>query len=443
MKRRISYQAILIALGLVALPILLWKNFGILRPPSVHMDDPESVRWDGQNPERVPLAIRFPNADLDWPKGHPDFQIEPWMQPQLNFWIEVFTRFTSKQAVLHDARHVDRVFEIIPIDGLTREQTDQQLETARNRWRDILLSVAEKESEPTRMNAIESRVFRMYLGVNEADKFRAVTQPGRLRAQTGLRDSFQRAIRESGKYLPMIEEIFEKNDLPRELTRLPFVESGFVIGAHSKVGARGIWQFMRSTGRQYLKIDKGIDERLDPVRSTEAAARYLAFNYRTLQSWPLAVTAYNHGRGGVQRAVQSVQSTEIRRIIEEYQSPSFGFASRNFYLSLLAAIEVERNAEKYFGPIERHPPLDYVEVGIAHYVRTSDLIRFLNLDEERFKALNPGFNDQIWSGRVQIPAGYRIKIPTDWGGDQRGAREAFWTAYNSMPDEVKSRRRAK
>jgi len=76
---------------------------------------------------------------------------------------------------------------------------------------------------------------------------------------------------------------------------LPHVESSFNPAAYSKVGAQGLWQFMRSTGRRYLHIDSTVDDRLDPFRSTQAAAQLLAYNYHLLGTWPLALTAYNHG----------------------------------------------------------------------------------------------------------------------------------------------------
>ena len=102
------------------------------------------------------------------------------------------------------------------------------------------------------------------------------------------REKFEQAIKRSGRYLPLMESIFAREyNLPVELTRLPFVESSFNIRARSKVGASGIWQFMRSTGKLFLKINDGVDERNDPIRATEAAAKLLKMNFGSLKSWPL------------------------------------------------------------------------------------------------------------------------------------------------------------
>ena len=103
------------------------------------------------------------------------------------------------------------------------------------------------------------------------------------------------------------------------------------------------------------RIDSAVDERMDPFRATEGAAQLLSYNYRLLGTWPLALTAYNHGAAGMRRAVEATGTTDYVRINRTYRSASFGFASRNFYPSFLAALTIEQNPEKYFGPIERAP----------------------------------------------------------------------------------------
>src|SRR5436190_2077228 len=113
--------------------------------------------------------------------------------------------------------------------------------------------------------------------------------------------------------------------IPAEIALLPLVESSFENRALSNAGAAGIWQFTRGTGRLYLNVNRRLDERLDPLKATRAAARLLHDNYNALESWPLAITAYNHGRAGIQRA-QSEAGSEIAKIIEQYRGPAFGYA---------------------------------------------------------------------------------------------------------------------
>lgn len=110
--------------------------------------------------------------------------------------------------------------------------------------------------------------------------------------------------------------------------------------ARSKAGAVGLWQFIKATGKRYLTITRRRDDRRDPIRATEAAARLLKHNYEALGSWPLAITAYNHGKEGMLAARVAVGSSAIEDIISGYTGPRFGFASRNFYAEFLAALEV-------------------------------------------------------------------------------------------------------
>ena len=134
---------------------------------------------------------------------------------------------------------------------------------------------------------------------SDVDRFRAAAGDDRLRTQTGVRERFREGVQSSRRYIKAMEEIFEREGVPVELTRLPLVESSFNLSATSKVGAAGIWQFMPATGRLYeMKVSNAVDERRDPLIATEAAARFLRSNYEKLGAWPLAITAYNHGPGG-------------------------------------------------------------------------------------------------------------------------------------------------
>ena len=142
---------------------------------------------------------------------------------------------------------------------------------------------------------------------------------------------------------------FRDRGLPEDLAYLPHVESSFNTHAYSKYGAAGMWQFMRATGRRFLKVNYVVDERLDPLTATRAAAQLLKDNHKLLGTWPLAITAYNHGEVGMQRAVRKMGTKDIVAIIERYKGRSFGFASRNFYPQFLAARRVARSWRAHFG----------------------------------------------------------------------------------------------
>ena len=184
---------------------------------------------------------------------------------------------------------------------LDRPHESSRVLAARQYWEKVLLSVHRKQDHPESLNSDEMRVYKLYADVHEPNKFLDAAHRKRLRFQLGQKDRFIEGLKASGRYLTLMESVFRNADLPIELSRLPFVESSFNVRAHSKVGASGVWQFMRSTGKLFLRIDDAVDERNDPIRAAEAATRLLRGNYDSLQNWSLAVTAYNHGRKGMMR----------------------------------------------------------------------------------------------------------------------------------------------
>jgi membrane-bound lytic murein transglycosylase D len=162
-----------------------------------------------------------------------------------------------------------------------------------------------------------------------------------------------------------------------------------------------------------MRVDDAVDERLDPYRSTEAAAQLLAYNYRVLGSWPLALTAYNHGAAGMRRARETVGTDDFVKINRTYNSRTFGFASRNFFPSFLAALTIDENPEKYFGPLERRPEQKFREITMPAYVRLTTLERTLGLDREQLRVLNPAWRPPIYQGTRLVPRGYRLRLPAD------------------------------
>ena len=106
-------------------------------------------------------------------------------------------------------------------------------------------------------------------------------------------------------YFPIFEEYLDKYDIPLEIKYLAIVESALKPNAKSYVGAKGLWQFMYSTGKMYdLKVSSYVDERSDPIKSTEAACKYLSNLYRIFNDWDLALAAYNSGPGNVNKAIR-------------------------------------------------------------------------------------------------------------------------------------------
>ena len=250
-----------------------------------------------------------------------------------------------------------------------------------------------------------------------------------IRSQLGQRDRFQEGLRKSGLYMDEIKRIFKEVGVPEQLAVLPHVESSFQLGAYSSAGAAGIWQFTRSTGRLYMKVGYEVDERRDPLIAAHAAAKLLKYNYKQLKSWPLAITAYNHGVNGMKRAKRR-HGDDIVKIIESYRSRRFGFASKNFFSEFMAALEVSKHPRQYFPGIVMHEPFKFIETPIDDYVHISTLVKHFEMSRKEIAEYNPSLRRPVISGKKRIPKNYLFKAPVDRNLD-------LSVQYASIPEELK------
>ncbi|MEJ2543543.1 MAG: transglycosylase SLT domain-containing protein [Calditrichaceae bacterium] len=259
------------------------------------------------------------------------------------------------------------------------------------------------------MDKAQKKLFHQLKGFKNKNDFLEARH--RIRVQRGQKNKFKRGLEISGRYMPFLKATFAKYNLPEELIVLPHVESSFNYKAYSSVGAAGIWQFTRGTGKQFLKITYEMDERLDPILATDAAAKLLKRNYEILDSWPLAITAYNHGAHGMKRAVRKLKTNDLNTIIKNYRSRYFKFASRNFYCEFIAALHVVQNYMRYFGPINFESPIKYKEYKLTQYINYNTLVDHLKIDEDLFRKYNPALRHPVYDNSKHIPKGYRVRLP--------------------------------
>jgi membrane-bound lytic murein transglycosylase D len=355
------------------------------------------------------------------------FVVDGRLRKNVDFWVSIYTQYDTHQGLIHDSKYIDRIYEVTPAGNAA---------IAKRKWRAVLLSLHRKRKNPERWSEEEKKVALLFEGAPDAKdpiRFLKAAHFKRLRFQLGQKDRFLEGLQQSGRYLPLMEEIFKKEGLPIELTRLPFVESSFNLKAHSKSGASGIWQFMRTTGRRFLRVSATVDERNDPLRATEAAAKLLKRDYELLGTWPLTVTAYNHGSTGILRAVRKVGSSDLEEVVQDYRSRSFGFASGNFFAEFLAAVEVERNAEKYFGKIERAKLLEGLEVALPAGIEFRELCGFLKLNPQALRELNPALSHKILRGRSYLPAGLLLRLPLDPSLGREAQARVFLAGFEQIP----------
>lgn len=333
----------------------------------------------------------------------------PALQPAVAFWTRIYAEVDSNAGLVHDARHLDVVYEMVRLPEDASYRTRERLTSTVKKKYALALRTLSK-GKRTNLSSLEARVLALW---PEGVSNRALRQASeRVRFQRGLSDRFAEGVVRAGRWEPYIRDVFAEEGIPPEIAALPHVESSFNPHAYSHAGAAGLWQFTRGTGRLFLRIDYVVDERLDPWASTQAAAALLQDNYRKTGTWPLAVTAYNHGSAGMARAVRELGSDDISVIVDKYDGRTFGFASRNFYAELLAAIEVERNAERYFGALPVEPPADYTIVELDHYYRVSTLQSVFGVDAKELREHNLSLLPPVWRDQKYVPRGYVLRIPS-------------------------------
>lgn len=334
-----------------------------------------------------------------------DFPIPVELKQDVAFWVNVYTKVDTLSGHIHDAYHLGVVYETLTLTG-QRRTDEKTLKAAKARYAAILDRLAGGRTD---LNAEEQRVLDLWGPGITSGKLRQAAD--NLRFQRGQADRFRRGLIRSGEWLEHIRTILAERNMPAGLAALPHVESSFNPDAYSSVGAAGIWQFTRSTGRRYLHIDYVVDERMDPFAASSAAAQLLEHNHQLTGTWPLALTAYNHGASGVRRAVKQVGTSDIDTVVRKYQGRAFGFASRNFYVSFLAAKEVSENPGRYFEPYDSASPIDYTRVELSHYLSMETFVQAFNTSPGELKPHNRALLDPVWSGKKRIPQGYVMRVP--------------------------------
>ncbi len=243
---------------------------------------------------------------------------------------------------------------------------------------------------------------------------------------TRIRDKFELWLSRSGRYLPLMKDIFKKNNLPEDLVFVSLIESGFNPYAYSRAHAVGPWQFIRGTGRKYgLRIDEWIDERRDPVKSTHAAANYLKDLYAMFHSWPLAMAAYNAGEGRVGRAMAKSKADDFWDLRStRYLRPE----TRNYVPKFMAATIIAKNPEKYGFNLDYYEPLRYDEVTIDRPTDLRLIAKLASVTYEDLKNLNPELKQSVTPLNYED---YRLKLPI-------GTQAVFEQNFAKIPDWEKT-----
>jgi membrane-bound lytic murein transglycosylase D len=334
------------------------------------------------------------------------FPVPEVIRTNTDFWVRIYTEVSLEEGLLHDSEYPHIVYEKVKHGGRKGKALSDHIDQRRKIYTEAIANV--RDSFENTWGPVEKQVASAFKLAPEGALAGA---HNRVRHQTGQKERFKQGLERSAMYLDTISAILKQYGVPDELKYLPHVESSFDAEAYSKVGAAGLWQFMRSTGRSYMKIDYMFDERRDAIISTYAAAKFLRANYNMLKEWPLAITAYNHGPNGIRRAVASVGSSDIGVILQKHESATFKFASKNFYSCFVAVLRIMEEPEKYFKNIQYKPKFQATSIKLPFSIRADAICKSLGITEQQFKQLNPSLRPIVFTQKKPIPAGYSVNIP--------------------------------
>ena len=221
-------------------------------------------------------------------------------------------------------------------------------------------------------------------------------------------------------YNPIFEEALERYGLPLELRYLPVIESALRPTATSRAGAAGLWQFMIGTGKRYgLEVNTLVDERRDPIKSSEAAAHYLSDLYDMFGDWGLAIAAYNCGEGNVQKALTRSGNQEGADFWSIYNR--LPRETRGYVPAFIAATYIMNYyCEHGIVPYEATLPLESDTVVVSREVSFAQIASKCHVSVDELRAINPQYRKDI------VPADYTLRLPA-------GSIEDFILSNNMLP----------
>lgn len=242
------------------------------------------------------------------------------------------------------------------------------------------------------------------------------------------RPHMERYLLRSTRYEALMKKVLRDNKLPEDLFYVALIESGFSSQAFSHASAVGYWQFIRGTGKRYkLAINQLVDERRDPVLSTQAAANYFKDLYRLTNSWYLSMASYNVGEGRVLRAVRKYKTNDFWELSRNKRA--LPRETDDYVPKFIAAKLIAKNPDKYgFEGIDYMAPIEFDHITVNQPINLRVMADKMNLNYEDFKALNPKFKGEIAPLNSENILGLRIPVG--------GYEVAMKAAQESIPEKV-------
>lgn len=359
----------------------------------------------------------------------------PALEPNIAFWKKVYIEWSLNNIAFHDEKDLGTVYRVITVPGRGAKNASglgrtEAINRGRSEIEAALRALAKKNPKTDAgLSGVEKEVFTNLKNVTRADKY---TRLATLRAQNGLRERFLQGWNNSGLYEQFIMAELRRNGLPDELIGIAFVESLFYVGAKSKVGAAGVWQFMSYTGKEYMQLNNVVDERYDPILATEAACKYLKQAKKELGTWPLAVTSYNYGRGGMKGLVKGAGTNDFGVILQVSVNKRFGFAARNYYASFMAVHDILKERDKWLKGYPRKPAWSYDVIRTPFPLYATQLVATGEVDAASLDVLNPGLMNEARDGKIPLPHGISLRVP-------KGKAGKILEKLASLPEKERTR----
>lgn len=347
-----------------------------------------------------------------------EFQVPDELRPNFNFWLRIYTQYTSQHVVLLDEKHPEVIYEVLDFRDLAKHSrnaaafeivSERRIKSTIKAYREAFHRLGLK-NPPRVYTAVELKVLSAIKKIRHKHTFKELAK--NLRTQTGQRDNIIHGMLAAEMYLPKMEKIFIDQGLPPEITRLSLLESSFNLKAVSRVGATGVWQFMPLSAKEYMKLDPHheIDERLSPLKATLGAAKMLKRNMHVLKSWPLAITSYNHGIGGLFKIpVVDRQTREVFHYFDPcHKKKRLGWASRNYYPGFLAVIYANAYKNFFYGEAPRLPHTGVQFVRLNKPTTALHIALEKNIPISEFRTLNP----DVRNLNSVLPTGFHYILPS-------------------------------
>ena len=329
------------------------EDWAYFKPNWKHQPKLGEDAWEG-SPDKGHSTAQFVNWVLSDPRHALTGEFVPSsrLRSRVALWVTVYGVAGSATRVIHDRRDPGLLYGFLDVSTVYQQLGNSvaaDLKIHRIE-RNVIQKLRVEIAQAVRGTGKASGELRAFLSEHgAADLGQLPNLLDGVRSQTGQADIFALAIERARDLLPYIEAVFARAGLPKEGTRIPFVESSFHDRAASKVGAIGIWQFTRDAARMFIRKGGELEQQAyhDPLRQTEGAARMLQFFRSQLPDWGCAITAYNSGVGRLKGLVSHYHAHHLEEILE-VDSHGLGFAGKNFFAEVLAANLVQAYQAEIF-----------------------------------------------------------------------------------------------